>query len=271
MSKLVLSKVQVIYDAGTANEVCALRGIDLLIEDRDFISVVGSNGCGKSTLLKVVAGIIQPTAGRVYIDRRNVTELESYLRCRSVAFVHQNPLDSCAMGMTVEENLTAVMLKGRRASGRFAPSKEMRMKLVQQIEELGIPLTNKLTSVVKDLSGGQKQVLALTMAVLQQPDILLLDEHTASLDPANRLMVNQLTTKLVSTRQLTTVMVSHQIEDALVTGNRILVMNHGTIALNADETQKRELTKQDVEQWIIGANKSVSENSAEEQWNGQSP
>ena len=211
-----------------ADRVVAVRSIDLELESGDFLTVIGSNGAGKSTLLNLVAGTFPPTTGGVFLAGREITHVPAHRRARRVGRIVQDPLAGTAPSMTVAENLALAMKRGRR-SLRSALSRRLREKLRDRLAALGVGLEDRLDCRASLLSGGERQALTVLMATLVPPEVLLLDEHTAALDPRNAAMLTRLTRLFVERLRLTTLMVTHNMEQAIETGNRLVMMHKGEI------------------------------------------
>jgi putative ABC transport system ATP-binding protein len=250
LSTVVLSHATVTYKEGTANEIDALSDLDLSVQSGDFISILGSNGSGKTTLLKTILGTVRLTRGEIWVDGERVTDVQPFMRSRKVAMVHQTPGEGCAPEMTVEENLALALLKGSELSLRFWSREDLKGEILSEVDQLFPALKDKLQARVSDLSGGQRQALALAMGVVQKASILLLDEHTAALSPENRTIINELTQLVVSTRKITTLMVSHRPDDAVKMGSRLLFLNGGKIVKSVAGPEKEELTPKDIEGWF---------------------
>jgi len=235
-----------IFHRGSVNENVALSGVDLHVADGDFVTVIGSNGAGKSTLLNAVAGAFPVDAGAIRIDGRDVTRLPEHVRARHIGRVFQDPLKGTAASMTIEENLAIAARRGLRrglAPGvRGGDREEFRALLAS----LGLGLENRLKDPVGLLSGGQRQSITLLMATIRRPKILLLDEHTAALDPKTAHLVMDLTDRLVERDRLTTLMVTHNMEQALRHGNRTIMMHRGRIILDVSGEERRGLTVKDL-------------------------
>ena len=237
-----LSGVAVTFNRGTVNAVRALRGIDLRLEDGEFMTVVGSNGAGKSTLLNAIAGVILPDSGSVSIAGRDVTREPEHRRAALVGRVFQNPLDGTAAAMSVEENLALASRRGQpRGLGRGV-GEERRRGFRAALEPLGLGLEQRLGATVGLLSGGQRQALTLLMATLARPRVLLLDEHTAALDPAAAADIEALTARLQAEQRLTTLMVTHNMQQALRLGTRTVMLHQGEIALDVGGEERRGMT-----------------------------
>lgn len=241
-----LENVAVTFGRGTANEVRALRGLSLSLADGELVTVVGSNGAGKSTLLNTIAGVIQPDSGRVIVGDYHVTRWSEHRRARLIGRVFQNPLDGTAAGMTVEENLALAARRGRTRGLRQAVGSTERTQFAQVLGGLGLGLERRLKAPVGLLSGGQRQALTLLMATLAKPRALLLDEHTAALDPAAAAQIETLTATLAADLHLTTLMVTHNMQQALRVGTRTVMLHQGEIALDVSGDERRDMTVDDL-------------------------
>ena len=241
-----LENVVVTFNAGTVNEVRALRGISLTLNDGELVTVVGSNGAGKSTLLNTLAGVVMPEQGRVFIAEHDVTRLVEHRRASLVGRVFQNPLDGTAAGMTVEENLALAARRGRRRGLRQAVAEPERQQFRELLGKIGLGLERRLKAPVGLLSGGQRQALTLLMATLARPHVLLLDEHTAALDPAAAAQIEALTAQLATEQHLTTLMVTHNMQQALRVGTRTIMLHQGEVALDVSEEERRGMTVDDL-------------------------
>jgi putative tryptophan/tyrosine transport system ATP-binding protein len=241
-----LDSVAVTFNAGTVNEVQALRGISLTLADGELVTVVGSNGAGKSTLLNTIAGARAPDRGRVFVGEQDVTDLVEHRRAPLVGRVFQNPLDGTAAGMTVEENLSLASRRGRGRGLRQAIGSRERQLFRERLAQIGMGLERRLTAPVGLLSGGQRQALTLLMATLARPRVLLLDEHTAALDPAAAAQIEDLTVRLVAEQRLTTLMVTHNMQQALRVGTRTIMLHQGEIALDVREEERHGMTVDDL-------------------------
>ena len=237
-----LSGVAVTFNRGTVNAVRALRGIDLRLEDGEFMTVVGSNGAGKSTLLNAIAGVILPDSGSVSIAGRDVTREPEHRRAALVGRVFQNPLDGTAAAMSVEESLALASRRGQPRSLGRGVGEERRRAFRAALEPLGLGLEQRLGATVGLLSGGQRQALTLLMATLARPRVLLLDEHTAALDPAAAADIEALTARLQAEQRLTTLMVTHNMQQALRLGTRTVMLHQGEIALDVGGEERRGMT-----------------------------
>lgn len=239
---LEVKNVTKVFNAGTVNEKVALNDISLTLNDGDFVTVIGSNGAGKSTLLNAIAGVFKPDAGHIVIDGSDITSLPDYKRSKFIGRVFQDPMTGTAADMQIEENLALAFRRGKRRTLRWAITKAERENYRSHLAELGLGLEDRLTSKVGLLSGGQRQSVALLMATLNKPELLLLDEHTAALDPKTAIKVLELTDKMVTDGNLTTLMVTHNMKDAITHGNRLIMMNAGKIIFEASGEEKKKLT-----------------------------
>ena len=231
-----------IYNEGEEREVRALNGVSLTLDDGDFVTVIGGNGAGKSTLLNAVAGVWQVDEGSVTIDGTNVTRLPEHKRAKFIGRVFQDPMMGTAATMQIEENLALAMRRGKARTLRAGITKAERERYRELLKILDLGLENRLTSKVGLLSGGQRQALTLLMATLQRPKLLLLDEHTAALDPKTAAKVLDTTEKIVQRDKLTTLMITHNMRDAIAHGNRLIMMYEGRIAIDVAGEAKKKLT-----------------------------
>ncbi len=243
---LELQGIVKVFNRGTQDEKVALAGIDLTVEEGEFITIIGSNGAGKSTLLNVVAGTYTPDEGRVLVDGEDVTRDPDFKMARYLARVFQDPSAGTAAQMTIEENLCMAELRGRRRGLRWGVTRARRERYREVLRVLELGLENRLRDKVGLLSGGQRQSLALLMATLSMPRLLLLDEHTAALDPKTADKVIQLTDMMVREHRLTTLMVTHNMNQAIQYGNRMIMLHEGRIQLDLSGDDKRNLTVAEV-------------------------
>lgn len=234
------------FNAGVAGARPALDGLDLTVRRGDFVVVIGSNGAGKSTLLNIIAGAIRPDKGTLLLDGADITQLPAYRRARHIARVFQDPMVGTAAAMTVEENLALAERRGRRHGFAFNLTARQRGHYRDLLADLGLGMENRLPTVVAELSGGQRQALSLVMASLSQPALLLLDEHTAALDPRTADLVMAMTIRLVAERSLTALMVTHNMRQAIETGNRLVMMDAGRIRDDIGGAEKASLTPTDL-------------------------
>jgi putative ABC transport system ATP-binding protein len=246
-SMLELENIRKVFNRGTVDEVNALNGVDLRVGERDFVTVIGSNGAGKSTLLNIVAGVFPPErGGRVLINGDDVTRLEEYKHAGYVARVWQEPEVGTAAHLTIEENLSLAYLRGSSRGLRLATNKKRRRLFAEAVAQIGLGLEDRLGTQVGTLSGGQRQALALVMATISKPSILLLDEHIATLDPKTAQTVLELTDMIVERDQMSTMMVTHNMEIALRYGNRLVMMHKGRVILDLPESEKNRLSVTDL-------------------------
>jgi len=243
---LELQGVTKVFYPGTANEVVAVAGIDLRVEAGQFVTIIGSNGSGKSTMLNTVAGAFPVTKGKVLLGDRDVTKLAEYVRSRSIGRVFQDPRAGTAPSMTIEENLAISLMRSKRSGLRRGVNRHRREIMRAQLARLGMGLEDRLNAGVSKLSGGQRQAMSLLMATIAEPSLLLLDEHTAALDPKVADTIMRITAEIVTERRLTTLMVTHNMELALRYGDRLVMMHAGRIVLDIDRAQKDKLTVGDL-------------------------
>ena len=239
---LELRHLQKAFNPDTVNEKVALDDVSLTLGAGEFVTVIGGNGAGKSTLLNAVAGTFLPDAGSVFIDGADVTRLKEYRRAAYLGRVFQDPMTGTAATMGIEENLALSYRRGQRRTLRWGITAKERAFYRTLLAPLGLGLEDRLSTKVGLLSGGQRQALTLLMATLQKPKVLLLDEHTAALDPKTAETVLALSDRIVSEHRLTTLMVTHNMRDAIAHGNRLIMMHEGHIALDISGEAKRHLT-----------------------------
>jgi putative ABC transport system ATP-binding protein len=235
------------FSRGTLDEVAALDNVHLDVNTGDFITVIGSNGAGKTTLLNVVAGIYPPErGGTVMINGRDVTNLSEHRRARYVGRVYQDPQIGTAAKMTINENMSLALLRGQSRGLRMAVTRQRREQFREALAPLGLGLEDRLNTLVGTLSGGQRQALALVMATISQPSLLLLDEHTATLDPKTARTVLELSEVIVQREKITTMMVTHNMEVALHYGNRLIMMHKGRVIVDLDHAQRKNFVVSDL-------------------------
>jgi putative ABC transport system ATP-binding protein len=248
---LKLQNIGITFNAHTPDENHALSGINLDIKKGDFITVIGSNGAGKSTLYNVIAGTLKPTTGQILLDKdengqeRNVTNDPEFKRARYIGRIFQNPLLGTAGRMRLEDNMMICYKKGFKGL-KISLNNKMRALFKEQLKALNMGLEDRLNDNVDQFSGGQRQALTLLMAVMSRPSLLLLDEHTAALDPTNAAIVMDLTLRFTKELGLTTMMVTHNMQHALDYGNRLLMMDKGKIILDISGKEKAKLTMDDL-------------------------
>lgn len=232
------------FNPGTINQKVALADLSLHLNPGDFVTVIGGNGAGKSTMLNAIAGVWAVDSGRIILDGEDITALPEHKRAKLIGRVFQDPMMGTAPNMQLEENLALAMRRGRRRGLSWGVTKAERELYREKLKTLGLGLEERMSVKVGLLSGGQRQALTLLMAALQQPKLLLLDEHTAALDPATAAKVLELSDKIVEENQLTALMITHNMSDAIKHGNRLIMMNEGHIILDISGEEKKQLTKQ---------------------------
>lgn len=244
---ITIENLDVIFNRGTPDENHALKNINLKINRGDFITVIGSNGAGKSTLYNAIAGTIFPTGGHIYLDeeKREITFDREYKRARYIGRIFQNPLLGTAGKMSLEDNMMICSKKGWKGL-RISLNGKMRSYFREQLKVLGMGLESRMNDNVSQFSGGQRQALTLLMAVMSKPSLLLLDEHTAALDPSNADAIMRLTRKFADEYGLTVMMITHNMKHALEYGNRLLMMDAGEIILDINGKEKTGLTMDDI-------------------------
>ena len=247
------------FNAGTINEKVALKGVNLHLQPGDFVTVIGGNGAGKSTLLNSVAGVFPVDEGQILIDGVDVTNLPEYKRAKFIGRVFQDPMMGTAATMQIEENLALAARRGKFRGLGAGITKAEREKYKEELKILGLGLEDRMTAKVGLLSGGQRQALTLLMATLQKPKLLLLDEHTAALDPKTAAKVLEVTQRIVERDNLTTLMITHNMRDAIAYGNRLIMMYDGVVLLDVSGEEKKNLT---VEQLLALFSKASGSNEA---------
>ena len=243
---ICLKNLRVVFNRGSALEANALRGIDLDIPEGQFVTVIGSNGAGKSTLLGTLTGDVHPLLGHITIDGTDVTRLSPARRSGLVSRVFQDPMVGTCANLTIEENMALANGRGHRRGLTLALNKERREEFRHHISRLNLGLENRLKDPMGSLSGGQRQAVSLLMAVLQPMKILVLDEHTAALDPKTAEFVIHLTQEIVAERNLTTLMVTHSMHQALDVGHRTIMLHKGKVIYDIQGTQRQKLTIEDL-------------------------
>ena len=249
------------FNAGTINEQRALNGVSLTLNDGDFVTVIGGNGAGKSTLMNAIAGVFGVDSGNIIIDGVDLTHLPEYKRAKYIGRVFQDPMMGTAATMQIEENLALAARRGRKRTLRIGITKAEREEYREQLKILGLGLEERMTAKVGLLSGGQRQALTLLMATLQKPKLLLLDEHTAALDPATAAKVLELSDKIVEENGLTALMITHNMKDAIAHGNRLIMMYDGKILIDVSGEEKKNLT---VEQLLALFSKASGSDEADD-------
>ena len=243
---LEIKNVYKTFNAGTVNEKVALKGLDLTLEDGDFVTVIGGNGAGKSTMLTAVAGVWPIDMGKILIDGQDVTRLSEHQRAKYIGRVFQDPMMSTAATMGIEENLALAARRGIARSLRAGITKKEREEYHELLKTLDLGLEDRMTSKVGLLSGGQRQAVTLLMATLKKPKLLLLDEHTAALDPKTAAKVLALSEKIVQENHLTTLMITHNMKDAIKYGNRLIMMYEGRVIYDVRGEEKANLQVSDL-------------------------
>ena len=239
---LKIENVYKTFNAGTVNEKVALQGLNLHLKEGDFVTVIGGNGAGKSTMLNAVTGVFGVDSGKILIDGVDVTTLPEYKRAKFIGRVFQDPMMGTAATMQIEENLALAARRGNPRTLRIGITKAEREEYMEKLKILDLGLEDRMTAKVGLLSGGQRQALTLLMATLQKPKLLLLDEHTAALDPKTAAKVLDATQKIVEKDHLTTLMITHNMRDAITYGNRLIMMYNGHIVVDVSGEEKKNLT-----------------------------
>lgn len=239
---LDIINVEKTFNPGTVNEKKALNGIDLHLDDGDFVTVIGGNGAGKSTMLNMVAGVYPVDCGQIIVDGVDVTKLPEHKRAKYLGRVFQDPMTGTAADMQIEENLALAARRGARRTLRAGITAKERKEYKELLKILDLGLEQRLTAKVGLLSGGQRQALTLLMATLKKPKLLLLDEHTAALDPKTAKKVLDITEEIVTRDKLMTIMITHNMADAIRVGNRLIMMHEGRIVVDVKGEEKKKLT-----------------------------
>lgn len=234
------------FEAGTINENHVLRGLSLDVEEGDFISIIGGNGAGKSTLMNSLAGTLMVDQGDILLEGKSIKNLSAVKRSKDISRVFQDPKMGTASRLTIEENMAIAYRRGQKRNLSWGVKESERAIFTEALKELGLGLENRLKVDTQFLSGGQRQALTLLMASLVKPKVLLLDEHTAALDPKTSDMVMELTQKIVETHQLTSLMITHNMENAIQYGNRLVMLHQGQIVVDVKGQEKSNLTVQDL-------------------------
>lgn len=234
------------FNSGSINEKHALNGVELHLNEGDFVTIIGGNGAGKSTMLNAIAGVWPVDAGRIKIDGVDVTALPEYKRATYLGRVFQDPMTGTAANMQIDENLALASRRGKKRGLRWEITKEEQEQYREALKSLDLGLEDRLTAKVGLLSGGQRQALTLLMATIVKPKLLLLDEHTAALDPKTAAKVLEITDKIIAENHLTALMVTHNMNDAIRHGNRLIMMNNGRIVLDVSGEEKAKLSVEDL-------------------------
>ena len=260
---LEIKNVKKVFNAGTVNEKVALNGLNLVLNDGDFVTVIGGNGAGKSTMLNAVAGVWKPDEGSIIIDGVDVTNMPEHKRAKFLGRVFQDPMMGTAPDMGIEENMALAHRRGKSRGLKWGITKAEREMYKEELRKLDLGLEDRLTSKVGLLSGGQRQALTLLMATLQKPKVLLLDEHTAALDPKTAAKVLDLSDKIINEHHLTTMMVTHNMKDAIKHGNRLIMMNEGKVIYDISGEEKKNLTIDELlEKFTISSGKQFDNDRA---------
>ncbi len=260
---LKLENIRKTFHAGTVNQKIALDGLSLTLNDGDFVTIIGGNGAGKSTLLNTIAGTFPVDSGSITIDGEDITDLPEQKRARFLGRVFQDPMMGTAADMWIEENMALAAHRGEHRGLRWAISPAERENLRRLLSELDLGLEDRLSSKVGLLSGGQRQALTLLMAVMKKPKLLLLDEHTAALDPKTAAKVLALSDRFIEESRLTALMVTHNMKDAIAHGNRLIMMMNGKIILDIQGEEKKKLTvKQLLDKFEEASGEEFSNDSA---------
>lgn len=239
---LNLEQISITFNEGTLDEKRALQNINLRLERGEFVTVIGGNGAGKSTLMNVISGNLFSDVGHIYIDNKEISHLPEYKRSQLIGRVFQDPMAGTAPSMTIEENLAIAYGRNRKRGLRLGVNRERRKLFQEHLKTLNLGLEDRLNAKVGLLSGGERQALSLLMATFTEPDILLLDEHTAALDPARAELITNITSDIVEKFNLTTLMVTHNMQQALDMGDRLIMMDAGQIILDVSGEEKSNLT-----------------------------
>ena len=243
---LKLTSVTKTFNKGTVTEKRALTGVNLTLEDGDFVTVIGGNGAGKSTLMNMIAGVYPIDSGTIELDGNDISRLPEHKRAQYLGRVFQDPMRGTAADMMIEENLALAKRRGEGRGLRWGVTKAERAEYTALLKTLGLGLETRLTSKVGLLSGGQRQALTLLMATIKRPQLLMLDEHTAALDPKTAKKVLELTEQIVTENHLTTLMVTHNMNDAIRLGNRLIMMHEGNVIYDVRGKEKKALTVPDL-------------------------
>ena len=243
---LKLDNIHKTFNPGTINEKIALNGVNLTLNEGDFVTVIGGNGAGKSTTLNAIAGVWPIDSGKIYIGGDDVTKLSEHKRAKYLGRVFQDPMTGTATTMSIEENMAIAARRGEKRGLSWGITHQERDTYREMLKTLDLGLEDRLTSKVGLLSGGQRQAITLLMASIKKPKLLLLDEHTAALDPKTAAKVLEISDKIIAENHLTAMMVTHNMKDAIVHGNRLIMMHEGIVILNISGEEKKKLTVEDL-------------------------
>ena len=243
---LKLDNIHKTFNPGTINEKIALNGVNLTLNEGDFVTVIGGNGAGKSTTLNAIAGVWPIDSGKIYIGGDDVTKLSEHKRAKYLGRVFQDPMTGTATTMSIEENMAIAARRGEKRGLSWGITHQEHDTYREMLKALDLGLEDRLTSKVGLLSGGQRQAITLLMASIKKPKLLLLDEHTAALDPKTAAKVLEISDKIIAENHLTAMMVTHNMKDAIVHGNRLIMMHEGKVILNISGEEKKKLTVEDL-------------------------
>ena len=243
---LKLDNIHKTFNPGTINEKIALNGVNLTLNEGDFVTVIGGNGAGKSTTLNAIAGVWPIDSGKIYIGGDDVTKLSEHKRAKYLGRVFQDPMTGTATTMSIEENMAIAARRGEKRGLSWGITHQERDTYREMLKALDLGLEDRLTSKVGLLSGGQRQAITLLMASIKKPQLLQLDEHTAALDPKTAAKVLEISDKIIAENHLTAMMVTHNMKDAIVHGNRLIMMHEGKVILNISGEEKKKLTVEDL-------------------------
>ena len=260
---LELKNIYKTFNPGSVNEKRALNGVNLTLEEGDFVTIIGGNGAGKSTMLNAIAGTWPLDSGSVVIDGVDITKLPEHKRAVYLGRVFQDPMNGTAADLEIEENLAVAKRRGQKRTLRWGITKKEREEYVEMLKTLDLGLETRMRTKVGLLSGGQRQALTLLMATLKKPKLLLLDEHTAALDPKTAAKVLELSDKVIAENNLTALMVTHNMKDAIAHGNRLIMMWDGKIILDIKGEEKKNLTVDDLlHQFTVASGKEFANDRA---------
>ncbi len=243
---LEINDVHKVFNKGTVNEKVALDGVDLRLNSGDFVTIIGGNGAGKSTTLNAIAGVWPVDSGRIIIDGTDITGLPEHKRAAFLGRVFQDPMTGTAATMDIEENMAIACRRGQRRTLKWGITRQEREEFREKLSTLGLGLEERMTTKVGLLSGGQRQAITLLMASMKHPKLLLLDEHTAALDPKTAAKVLEISDRIISDNQLTAMMVTHNMKDAITHGNRLIMMHEGRIIYDVSGEEKQKLHVKDL-------------------------
>ena len=238
---LKLENITKTFHKESSHQKTVLENLNLEVKKGEFVVIIGGNGAGKSTLMNIISGTLFPDRGNIFIDKTNVTNFPEFKRAKFIGRVFQDPLKGSAPNLTVEENLSLAFLRGKKRGFRFGINKSNREFFKQTLSKLNIGLENRLNDKMALLSGGQRQSVALLMAVLTKPKLLLLDEHTAALDPKSSEKILELTSEITTEFQITTLMITHNIQNALNLGSRLIMLNKGKIDMDLLDDERKNI------------------------------